>query len=267
LIIKLIMNTDTKTLELKLKELGLADKEARVYLASLELGSDTVQNIAKKSGVNRATVHVIIMEKLIKKGLMSSLKKDKKTFYQVESPEQLMRLLREQEENLKHKKEDFKKFLPELETLYNIAEEKPKVRFFEGKEGLISIRDDYFKAKDKEVLSVYALDEEKNIFSAEERREGYEKRISKNIKLKIIYSTSEPETVDQAGIDKARLLEKRVLPKEKFPISSSLFIYDDKVSIVSLKGKLVGVIIENKEISNTLRLIFNLAWEAAEEYQ
>lgn len=49
------MNTDAKTLENKLKELGLADKEARVYLASLELGSDTVQNIAKKSGVNRAT--------------------------------------------------------------------------------------------------------------------------------------------------------------------------------------------------------------------
>ena len=66
------MNTDAKTLEFKLKELGLAEKEAKVFLASLELGSSAVQEIAKKAEINRATTYVII-EKLMKKGLMSSV--------------------------------------------------------------------------------------------------------------------------------------------------------------------------------------------------
>ena len=136
------MNTDAKTLEFKLKELGLAEKEAKVFLASLELGSSAVQEIAKKAEINRATTYVII-EKLMKKGLMSSVEKGKKTFFQTEDPKRLLKLLEEQEESLKRKEEEFKKYLPELETLFNIAEEKPKVRFFEGKEGLIAIREDY----------------------------------------------------------------------------------------------------------------------------
>ena len=64
-----------------------------------------------------------------------------------------------------------------------------------------------------------------------------------------------------------KLTIRRFIPKDKFPLSSSIIIYDNKVGIVSLKGKLIGVIIENKEISNTLRSIFNIAWDGAEKYQ
>ena len=79
---------DNKTLEFKLKEIGMAEKEAKVFLASLELGSSAVQEIAKKADINRATTYVII-EKLMKKGLMSSVEKGKKDFFQTEDPEKI----------------------------------------------------------------------------------------------------------------------------------------------------------------------------------
>jgi len=41
---------------------------------------------------------------MMKKGLMSSFDKGKKTFFQVENPKQLLRLLKEQENDLKKKK-------------------------------------------------------------------------------------------------------------------------------------------------------------------
>lgn len=253
---------DNKTLEIKLKEIGMADKEAKVFLASLELGSSTVQEIAKKAEINRATTYVII-EKLTKKGLMSSVEKGKKTFFQTEDPRRLLKLLEEQEETLKKKEEEFKKYLPELETLYNIAEEKPKVRFFEGKEGLIAIREDYFRAKNKDVLAIFGKGEEKNIFTEQERKNALQERIKKGIKLRMLYTDDEkykPETEPLLTIS-------RFVPREKFPLSSTFFVYDDKVSIVSLRGKLVGVIIENKEITNTFRSIFELAWNGSEKYQ
>ena len=245
----------------QLEKIGLADKEARVFLASLELGSSAVQGIAKKAEINRATTYVII-EKLMKKGLMSSVEKGKKTYFQTEDPKRLLKLLEEQEEGLKRKEEEFKKYLPELETLFNIAEEKPKVRFFEGKEGLIAIREDYFKAKDKNVLGFFAVDEERKIFSDEERKKARDERVERKIKIKLLY-TDEKEGAEA----KTDLTMRRYIPKDRFPLSSTFIIYDNKVAIVSLKGKLIGVIIENKEISNTFKSIFNLAWEGAEKFQ
>ena len=244
----------------QLQHLGLSDKEASVYIASLELGSDTVQEIAKRAEVKRANTYVII-EKLMSKGLMSSVEKGKKTLYQVEDPKQLLRLIEEQEGDIKKKEQEFKKHLPELETLFDIAEEKPKVRYFEGKEGLIAIREDYFKAKNKEVLGVFARDEERKVFSQDEREKAIKDRKQRNIKLKLIY------TDEKKSETKSNLTTRRFIPKNKFPLSSSFIIYDNKVGIVSLKGKLVGVIIENKEITNTFRSIFNLAWDGAERYQ
>ena len=63
----------------QLEKIGLAEKEAKVFLASLELGSSAAQKIAKKAEINRATTYVII-EKLMKKGLMSSVEKGKRLF-------------------------------------------------------------------------------------------------------------------------------------------------------------------------------------------
>lgn len=244
----------------QLEKIGLADKEAKVFLASLELGSSAVQEIAKKADINRATTYVII-EKLMKKGLMSSVGKGKKTYFQTEDPKRLLKLLEEQEEGLKRKEEEFKKYLPELETLFNIAEEKPKVRFFEGKEGLIAIREDYFRASNKEALGFFARDEERNVFSEEEIKKAIEERIKRKIRVRSLYADT------KKLLTKPELTIGRFIPKDKFPISSSFIIYDNKVSITSLKGKLIGVIIESKEISNTLRSIFELAWEGSEKYQ
>ena len=67
-------------LERELMEIGLNEKEVKVYLASLELGQSAVQAIANKSGVNRATTYFVI-EGLTTKGLISSFHQGKKQFF------------------------------------------------------------------------------------------------------------------------------------------------------------------------------------------
>jgi sugar-specific transcriptional regulator TrmB len=66
-------------------KLGLSEKEAAVYLATLELGEDTALNIAEKSQVNRTTTYVIL-EKLMKLGLASTVERGKKTVFVAEDP-------------------------------------------------------------------------------------------------------------------------------------------------------------------------------------
>jgi len=81
-----------KALLRELEKLGLSDKEAAVYLASLELGPSPVQVISRKAEVNRATTYVMI-EVLLQKGLMSTFDKGKKTMYTAEKPERLHRIV------------------------------------------------------------------------------------------------------------------------------------------------------------------------------
>lgn len=244
----------------QLQQLGLSEKEAKVYLASLELGSSSVQEIAHKAGINRPTAYFQI-ELLIKKGLMSSVTKGKKRYFSAESPEQLIRLLDIQEKEVKSKRDSFQKFLPELEKIFDLSEEKPKVRFFEGIEGFEAMQADILKTKRKTLEVVIPIDEVEKVFRA--YPEFSKKRKSAAVPVRTIYTSQKKNGLSS----KEDLIERRFVPIEKFPFSAEIDIYsDDKVAIFSMKNKLVGVIIENNEIVNTLRLIFNLAWEAAEKY-
>ena len=59
-----------------LKDAGLTDGEAKVYLALLELGSSTTGPIIHKSKIAKSIVYQIL-EKLMQKGLVSYVTKEK----------------------------------------------------------------------------------------------------------------------------------------------------------------------------------------------
>ena len=53
-----------------LTDFGFTDKEARVYLALLELGEGNVTHIAQKTGLKRAIIY-IVLERLMQQGYAS----------------------------------------------------------------------------------------------------------------------------------------------------------------------------------------------------
>ena len=135
-------------MEKELEQLGLSDKEAKTYLASLSLGGSVVQNIAKKAELKRPTTYFAI-EQLIKRGLMSYFEKGKKRYFVAESPERLISLLAARKKRAQLLETQLQKIMPELNSLFGLIGEKPKIQFFEGKEGIVSIREDILKTKTK----------------------------------------------------------------------------------------------------------------------
>src|SRR3989344_8602544 len=75
-------------LEKYLQDLGLSDKEALIYLALLQVDGATALDLSKKTKINRSTVYVVI-DALLKKGLVSETTVGKKTQFQAESPESI----------------------------------------------------------------------------------------------------------------------------------------------------------------------------------
>jgi sugar-specific transcriptional regulator TrmB len=241
----------------ELTYLGLSEKEAKVYLAALELGKSPVQKVAEKAGVNRATTYVII-EGLMKKGLMSTYTEGKKQFFCAESPEKLNLLFRDQELEIKKKQEYLEKLLPEIKSIATTTG-KPTVRYFEGKEGMRAIAEELFYTnKDETVKMIYSYDLLLKMFSMEEIDSMRKRRQNKKVKAEII--TNDQNYLLKTDADVVRL------PSEKYNITSDIAIFGDKIRIVAQKGNQTGLIIENKEIANTLKIIFDLAWNGLKSF-
>ena len=240
----------------ELKNIGLSDKEARVYLAMLELGAATVLEIAAKAGINRPTAYVEI-EALKKKGLASSQTKGTKKLFIAESPSQLEFVLDREAKEVDAKKSELAKILPELSTLFNLADEKPQVRFFEGVEGLLSIQHEFLKSKSKVIESISSLDDLLKVFP-QHHDEYSPERQRRKILGRVIYTSSSGSVMKER--DRELYRESKYVSPDDFKFTSDISIFDDKVAISSLKGKVFGLIIENQNIADSVRALFYLTW-------
>jgi sugar-specific transcriptional regulator TrmB len=122
-----------------LKNLGLEEKEADIYLALLEVGESSVLEIAKKSGVKRPTAYVVL-QALEQKGFISKIIKSKKTLF---IPQHPRKLVAEAEIHLKEMRE----IMPQMESLFRREKGRPRVMIYEGKEELDRAYDEAFIAK------------------------------------------------------------------------------------------------------------------------
>lgn len=237
----------------QLQQLGLNEKEAKVYLASLELGKSPVQKISQKAEVNRATTYVII-EQLTKKGLMSSYTEGKKQYFCAEAPEKLNLLFRDQELEIKRKQDYLSKILPDIKSLTAPINNKPSVRYFEGKAGLRAMSEEFFMTKhEDESRQIYSYDLLKQVFSEDEMTAMRRRRQAEKIKVRSIVNDSYNEIKTDA--------DRIILDGKKYPIKSDIALFGNKLRIATQKGDLIGMVLENKDVIDTLKIIFDLAWK------
>lgn len=238
-------------------KIGLSDKEAKVYLAALELGQASVQDIASKAGVNRPTTYVVL-ESLIKKGLCSTYHKDKKVHYIAESPEVIHSILELQKKTIEEKQKQIEDLMPQLRAIYNQQESKPVVRFFEGKDGLRTMIQEQMSADTKLIRMMFSFDDLKKIFSQEEIDKAYHDRVAKKTKVKSIFAAEEYQMRSSSELD-----ESQSIPESQFPVHCDIAFFDNKIRIASLGKRLGGVIIEDEDIYKTFVSLFELAWLGA----
>ncbi len=240
----------------KLKHLGLSENEAKVYMAMLELGPSVVVEIARKAQINRPTAYVQI-ETLKKKGLISTQTKGKKQLFIAESPDKLEFLIDTELKTVENKKSELNNFLPELLSLYNTSGERPHVKFFEGKEGVLALQREFLKTDSTPIYGITSLD---NVFEVFPEFENtyIKKRIQKKIPSKTIYTSTKGPVLKES--DESSLRESRYVVPGKLPLGIDITIFKNKVAIIALKGKISGTLIEHKEIADSFRAIFELVW-------
>lgn len=237
-----------------LKKIGLTENEAKVYLALLEIGSSTAQQVAQKAELKRPTTYVQL-ETLMKRGLVTSFEKGAKTLFRAEDPEHLKQVLEKEKEEQKERASALENILPGLGNLYLSAGERPRVRFFEGIEGLKTIQDEFLKSRVELVKSIANMD---NVFASfpSHEKNYVPQRVQRGIKSRLIYTS---EKGDFLPTDEKMLRESKFIPK--LPLSGDIAIYGKSVAISVPQKRPFGVIIESEEISKSLGAVFDLLWK------
>ncbi len=238
-----------------IRSIGLNDSEVAVYLAALEGGPAQAQVLVKKSGFSRPATYLAI-EQLMHKGLMSSVLKGKRNVYAAEPPERLVNFGKSQVDNLAVKVGEIESALDDLRLLRH--GDRPAVKFYEGIEGLKAILQDLADAKPADTLEIANMDAVRGIFSTEEL-ESVQKILTK-IKAK-------GRAILAGKVSRVREgVEARLLPKGDFGFEGDILIYGSRIAMVSFKGRISGVVIENPIIAETYRALFELAWRSAKAY-
>ena len=245
----------------QLLKLGLAQKEASIYLALISLGiSSPVSTIAKKANINRTTTYDIL-EMLLEKGLAIGQKKKSSQYYEALPPEKIVAYLKEQSEKFSHLAKDAEAVLPELNAQYK-ASGRPKVYFYEGDEGLIRVYEETLTSHE-EILA-YASDQANQDAIPWYFPQYYKRRAAKKIPIRALFPDT-PKDRARHSLDSQELRKSRLLPKNKLDFTPEINFFDNKIMIADWKEKL-GIIIESKEIAAVFKQTFELAWEAAEKY-
>lgn len=240
-----------------LENIGFTKNEAGVYVALLELGRGTVAKIAERAGINRTTGYNLLST-LVQRGMVSSSGKGARQEYVAESPDRLVAYMKKEAEDLVANLSAASSLVPELKSIHNVSE-RPKVRFYEGKEGLESVYEDTLTSH--ETIRAYAAVDDMHKTLPDYFPKYYQRRVKEGIVIRAIIPATDIGK-DRAEKDRAEMRETALVPTDRFSFTPEINIYDNKVMIASWREQL-GIIIESAEIADAMKKIYELSWAEA----
>jgi sugar-specific transcriptional regulator TrmB len=245
-----------KNIEETLGQIGLTDREAKLYLTLLELGPTAIRKIAEKADINRGTTYELL-KKLQKIGLVSYFHQGKNQHFVAEEPRVLSNLFERKKAEMSELEHKLPEIVSELSTLSRKTIGHPVIKFYENYSGIRTILEDVLdtvKGLNKKEYFAYSSSSLRPILYNEQAFPNFtEERLKRKIFVKTIALGSGGKT---SGLDERKWLTK----KETVPVYK--LIYSGKVAMISLGENNIphGLIIEDKGIYETELLMFNSLW-------
>ena len=244
-----------------LNELGLQGNETKVYLTLLSLGTNPISTVAKKAGLNRSTCYAV-MERLIQKGFIGQIMKNNIAYFTAVDPLHLLTHLKTKHLELENKINILGKSIITLNQSKKDHQQRPKVVFFEGTAGLCNILEETLHCKDE--IKIYSSLNDLHKLLPEYLADYHTKLYQKKIPIKAIYPASELSYYHKLKYQNEHC-EYQLIPPE-FNFHLIIFIFDDnKVALISPKANF-GIMIENREMFEAFKRIFEFCWTTTRLY-
>jgi predicted transcriptional regulator len=245
-----------------LEKIGLTKGESKVYLALLELGTSTKTSIVRKSVVSPSIVYEIL-EKLIKKGLVSSITVENVKYFQANEPTMLLELVRKEKEEINEKERVIKSLIPLLRFKKDTGKKILFASVYEGLEGLKAmlhevVEEEFKKNKTKEWLAMGVTSYKKESFNKFWAYWHGKVRPRYKVRAKFIFS--------EKGTEYFYTLKKTPLSQVRYILSSTpvcVTVTGKKVLVMKYADPSYFVSITNQDVAYTFKEFFKNIWRMA----
>ncbi len=240
-------------LEKSLRDFGLTDKETKVYLAALEMGISSIQELSRKSEVNRATTYIQV-ESLKNKGLVSVIEKDKKTLIMAEKPQRILEILDKRKNEIELIEKGISKLMPDLEAIYNVKADRPRVRFMDTQAGFNFFLEEIMKRRPEVIFNLLpqAHQPVSDIFCRLVKKVG---------QIKIVYML--PENANDT-FKRFSNVHSRFYKIDNYMLE--ILMFENLVVMnkpILQEKKSTAIIIEDKIFFQSFHTLFNIFWDAS----
>lgn len=234
-----------------LKEIGLTEYEADVYLALLSNGQMSAYELAEKAGLYRQVTYDSL-KRLAEKGFVSTVTEGKTKLFKATEPKLILEFLNE-------KTESYKQILPQLEKIDKSSKHPLIVETYKGKNVVrVGLRDviNVLKEKGGEVFCT-AIDESVPFSQHKTVCDQYERdMLNYKIKERVIIKEGEK------GIFQKGTSTYKKIPK-KFFNQNPVVVYGNNVQIIVWGNPDYLIIIRSKAVADSYRKQFELLWKIA----
>jgi len=233
---------------------GFTEKEARVYLALLELGQGNVTEIAKIAELKRPIVYVVL-EGLIKRGYASELPNKKINTFQAIDPSTILNKLQTTAKN-------FSEMLPIFRTLKSKGKKRPKISYYETLEGIWNVYEEMSQALKPLFISNYEIIEKHFPKSIETWINEIKKGLYNPRARHLAPDTDRNKEIGKAFI---KINQKYKVSPELKNTKMDFTIWNNKLAITSFEDEPFIVVIESEELARSMQPIFEMAWQKGKE--
>jgi hypothetical protein len=199
-----------------------------------------------------------ILKELIKRGIFTSIIRDEITYFSPISPKQLAYIYEEKYTILKDK-------LPELTAIMETVGNKPKMRYFEGAEGIKHLYNELLETS--EPIFAFLSDGEINPKLQQYlNNEFIQRRIEKQISASVIVSQEQStEYLQRTKVSKKiqKYTTIKTVKESILAFEGEIVLYGEHSILCALYSneEMIGYSLQSKQLYKTLKSIFDFIWE------
>ena len=238
-------------------QLGLTEKESKVFLELISLGASPISIWAKRCSINRSSMYVIL-ERLLAEGLVTTFIHKGILHVQAISMAEIPAILYDKETAVKNTRDLFISNLPDLQKLEKTHNIKPKVRFFEGKSRVETMYEEVIKEKSfkaffhPERVKASMPEYFHKIPQALKANEGNAKELLIRCK----------EAEEYINLYQSAKHQIELLP-QAITFSSDTIITKQKIYLVGYSSSdVIATEIWNEELAQTQSILFDMIWSS-----
>jgi sugar-specific transcriptional regulator TrmB len=237
-----------------LREIGLSENEATIYLAALTRGPTTALYLSRASGIKRSTVYATL-ETLQQRGLMHTESRGFKRLFVPENPDKL-------ESVLENRKRLLQGALPELSALFfKLDKNETAIKHYKSLDGIKRVYDSLLAELKPKDFYLVISDQQKCISHDPKYFERFKRERAKmKLSIRLLLQDS-PSARRNKPLEGTYNEQIKILPKQ-YELATNMIIVPHKVIIVQTVEPVLALVIENKSVVQMNKVLFEMIWES-----